>query len=115
MTYTVPSLGKSLVNEDRKVGSQSEWVAWFTQFSTPPRPVIDLLPDVTASPFTYIAKEPGNIIILGGTISSLVLLRGNAGVGLYYSLDKILPVEIKDRLSITYSVPPLVLQFWSRY
>jgi len=113
MTYTVPSLGRSLVNEDRKVGSQSEWVAWFTQFSTPPRPIINLLPDVIASPFTYIAKEPGNLITTGGTISALVLTRGTVSVNL--TGIRIIPMELKDRVSITYSVKPTAVQFWTRY
>jgi hypothetical protein len=114
MTYTVPNLGRSLVDEDRKVGSQSEWVAWFTQFSTPPKPVINLLPDVIASPFKYVAKEPGNIIIIGGGGAGVVLRRGTAAVGFNYG-QLIIPVELKDSIEIIYTTKPTTVQFWSRY
>ena len=77
------------------------WNRYLQQFTQEPPPFILLS---GASPFSYIAKEPGYLIIEAGTITALHLIRGTDNIDL--TGQKIVPVSINDSVIVTYSVLP---------
>jgi|SRR6185312_169237 len=90
----------------------SPWVEYLQQFTIAPPPIITI--KVTGSIFKYIGKEPGNLVVTDGTISQISLTRGNVTINFGAGTNKIIPVGIKDTISITYSVLP-TLQFIPSY
>jgi len=104
MTLILPNLKSALVNTKGFV--LQPWITFFQQFTQAPSQVIDL--DVNGSPFSYTAAEPGFLAITGGTISSITLTRGSTTVTVTGDL---IPVAIRDVVSITYSVLPTVQFF----
>jgi hypothetical protein len=110
MTVVNPNLNRALVDKNGLVTGQSEWVAFFSQFSTPAEVVVPVSP--TASPFPYIVKEPGSIAVHGGTITSITFNRGSVAIDV--TGQKLIPVETKDIVTIVYTVLPVV-QFVPRY
>ena len=82
------------------------WGQYLQQFTQEP-PAFSTISG--ASPYSYEAKEPGNIFIEGGTISNITLTRGRLSVDL--TGQKIIPVAIKDVVTITYSVAPTKITF----
>ena len=80
------------------------WTRYLQQFTQAPPNIMAITVDV--SPFTYTAAEPGFIIVLGGTVSAIHLVRGAIDINL--TGQKIIPVSIKDEVIITYSVLPTV-------
>jgi hypothetical protein len=108
MTIQIPNVNRELVDTDRTV--TNEWISFFTQFGNQPTGVMSLL--VGASPFIYTAKEPGNIAVSGGTVSAIKLIRG--AIIIDVTGMKLVSVETKDRVSVTYSMLPM-MQFLPRY
>jgi hypothetical protein len=80
------------------------WVQYLQQFTQLPPAIMTIV--VTASPFSYVAKEPGYAHINGGVVSSVILRRGN--VDLIFTGMKAVPVSINDIVIITYSGLPTV-------
>lgn len=80
------------------------WVQYLQQFTINPPDFIDIT--VSASPFTYTVKEPGSLFITGGTVSTITLIRGSKTLNM--TGQKIIPVGIKDRVVVTYSVLPTI-------
>lgn len=109
MTQAVPSLLSKLTNQLGLV--QKPWNSFFQQFSSPPSRIIDI--DITASPMMYAAGEPGTLVITGGTLTNVTLIRGpdSANLG---TVRQIL-LMIKDTAQITYSVAPTDIQFLPFY
>lgn len=111
MTLRVYNLVQPLV--DRITGTILQpWNSFFQQFTQAPGQ--STVVDVTASPFTYTAKEPGQLLIGDdGNINSITMTRGRVSTvtliksGLYV-------LEIGDGLTIDYVVKPTVY-FFSRY
>ena len=104
MTLILPNLKSALVNAKGFV--LQPWISFFQQFTQAPSQVIDL--NVTASPFSYTAVEPGILVLSGGTISTITLTRGNTTVTITGSF---VPLAIQDMVTITYSVLPTVQFF----
>lgn len=88
------------------------WIQYLQQFTIAPPNFISIT--VSASPFSYVAKEPGNVAITGGTISSVVLTRGANSISLGSGTNKFVPVGIFDTVTVTYSVLP-TLEFIPSY
>lgn len=80
------------------------WIQYLQQFTVAPPAGTQLT--LTASPFSYTTVEPGNLVIVGGTISSILLIRGNLSLNITGS--KIIPISVNDTVKITYSVLPAV-------
>lgn len=63
---------------------------------------------VGSSPFEYLAEEPGNIFISGGTVSGITLTRGTDTITVAPSTanPRLIPVAVADIVEVTYSVLP---------
>lgn len=109
MTLPVINQNSPLVNA--KTGTiLPPWNTFFQQFTQAPSGIMSVI--VGTSPFNYIVKEPGSININGGTVSNITLSRGNISLDMIG--DKQIIVEIKDVISVTFSVKPNIL-FIPRY
>lgn len=60
-----------------------------------------------ASPFTYSAAFDGTIVVTGGTVSALTLIRQGTSVATGLTTG-LIPLSRLDQLQITYSVAPTV-------
>ena len=98
----VPNLNQPLVLSGGFVNSP--WNQFFQQFVQAPTGIIELT--LGSSPFTYQAREPGTILITGGTVTGFDFTRGDVTLDILPSL--IMPVSIKDIVEIAYSVLPTV-------
>jgi hypothetical protein len=78
------------------------WNSFFQQFTQAPAQAIAVT--VGASPFAYTATESGSLVITGGTISAIHLIRGSDDMNVTGS--KIVPMFINDIVRVTYSVLP---------
>lgn len=83
----------------------SPWNSFFQQLVQAPPAVanVDLVSGANFTPNTN-----GTLIITGGVISNISLMRGAITIDL--TGEKIIPLSINDTVSITYSVAP-TLQF----
>lgn len=80
------------------------WNSFFQQF-VQPAPAVSVI-TLTSSPFTFTPNVNGNLIISGGVVSNISLMRGTDTIDL--TGQKIIPTAINDSVSITYSNPPSV-------
>jgi len=80
------------------------FIQYLQQFTITPPDFVDIV--VSASPFGYVAKEPGNLFITGGTVSNINLVRGAKILNV--TGVTIIPVGIKDTVVIIYSVLPTI-------
>ena len=101
----MPSGGSTIVNVDRTV--DQIWWRFFlylwqkvTQAAGPLTPLA-----MTPSPFVYTTTTPGNLLITGGTVSSVTLKRGDASVLITGGL---VPMALNDQVVVVYSVAPTV-------
>lgn len=106
MTRPVPNLLAPLVNKMGKL--IPPWNSWFQQFTQPPSAVAAVT--VGASPFSYTVNNIGQIIVSGGTVSAITLIRGSDSFILYTSTatPRAILVSIGDTVQITYSVLPTI-------
>lgn len=81
------------------------WIQYLQQFTQAPPKFVDITVDI--SPFSYTAKEPGYVVVSGGTVSAIHLLRGSDDLNL--TGQKIIPVSINDAVVTTYSVLPTII------
>lgn len=84
----------------------ASWYRWMhdTDIGTPPS--AEAVVTMTASPFVYQATKKGFLLITGGTVSGVTFTR----VGMYATghTSGFFPVEVADKITITYSVVPTV-------
>lgn len=80
------------------------WQQYLQQFTQAPPPFMQITVD--GSPFSYIAREPGYVIISGGTVSAITLTRGSTTLTFTGQLQ--VPVSINDTVTVTYSVLPTI-------
>lgn len=78
------------------------WIQYLQQFTTAPPAFMPIT--VGASPFSYTAKEPGNVYIDSST--AILLTRGIVSIDL--TGLKIVPVSINDIVTVTYSGLPVI-------
>lgn len=62
------------------------------------------VPVTGPSPLSYTANTKGNLLVIGGTISNISLIRGTDTFNL--TGQRIIPISIGDTVTITYSVAP---------
>lgn len=80
------------------------FISYLQQFTIAPPAFASVI--VGSSPFSYTAKEPGNLYISGGTVSAITLTRGNDTITLSTTRPLLIPVAIEDTVLITYTVLP---------
>ena len=108
----LPSLLAPLVDKIDRIARP--WNSYLQQFTQAP-PAINSI-TVGASPFSYVAREPGNISITGGTLinngignNGISLTRGNVIIDFGTVTNRIVPIGINDIIKINYSVLPTVM------
>lgn len=84
----------------------SAWASYLQQFTQQPPNFINIT--VGISPFSYEAAEPGNLSITGGTIINIRLTRGTVNIDYGSGTNKIIPLAIRDIVTVTYSVLPAI-------
>lgn len=67
-------------------------------------PIAPLVPD--PSPYEYTADQIGTLVVRGGTVSSIQLVRGNDVVDVTGMVG--IPLTANDSVVVTYSVVPTV-------
>jgi hypothetical protein len=82
------------------------WNSFLQQFVQAPPHVLPIT--LTGSPFSITPNGHGTLIIIGGTISDIILTRGTVDIDL--TGQTIIPIRINDMVTVTYSVEP-TLQF----
>lgn len=60
---------------------------------------------VSASPFTYSTDLSGSVVVQGGTVSAISVVRGNSTVNAGVT-SGVIPVMRGDQVTVTYSVLP---------
>ena len=90
-----------LVGDDKTV--ESIWSQFFTSLVAAAAP-IDVV-NAGASPYSYTAGFPGNLLIQGGTVSNLTLTRARVSISLS-ATSGFVPLAQGDIVDITYSVIP---------
>lgn len=106
MTLPLPNMNAPLVNKLGKI--IPPWNSWFQQFSQQAPAVANV--SVGASPFSYTAGVDGTLIISGGTVSAISLVRGITTIPLSTVRPLAVPISIGDTVIVTYTVLP-TLQF----
>ena len=86
------------------------WNSYLQQFTQAPPSFVRVT--VGASIFSYVAKEPGFIIVKGGTVSAIHLTRGLLTIDV--TGQKLIPVAVQDTITVTYSVLPTI-KFLANY
>ncbi len=84
------------------------WNGFFQQFVQAAPAVANIVP--TGSPFNFTANVKGTLIISGGTVSAISLIRGGIIIPLSTVRPLIVPISIGDTIRTTYTVTP-TLQF----
>lgn len=97
----LPNMVQPFTDAARRIAKP--WNYYLQQFTQRPPAFMNV---IGASPFSYIAKEPGYLIATGGTITALHLIRGSDDIDL--TGQKIIPVSIEDTVIFTYSVLPTI-------
>lgn len=84
------------------------WIQYLQQFTIAPPPFLAIT--VGISPFAYTAKEPGNLFISGGTVTSITLTRGTTTIIVAPNTvnPRLIPVAVEDTITITYAVVPTI-------
>jgi hypothetical protein len=107
MTQPVLNMQAALVRVANNVGYLlPPWNSFFQQL-VQPAPAVQAI-TVSASPFSYTANANGSLIISGGTISDIDLVRGLDTIPLSIVTPLIVPIRIGDTVIVTYSVLPTV-------
>ncbi len=109
MTSPVPNLQAALVAiRENKGFLIPPWNSFFQQLTQRAPKVVNV--NVTGSPFSYTANANGNLIISGGIVSAITLIRGLVSIPLSTVRPLIIPISIGDTVKITFTGTP-TLQF----
>jgi hypothetical protein len=82
------------------------WFQFFAQLIAKPQAVLTL--NLTGSPFNFTAASNGNLVVTGGTVSSIALTRARV-VSLNMGITSgSVPMSQGDSVAITYSALPSV-------
>lgn len=101
-SLAVPSSATPVI--DPKTGQMTTpWRQFFARLTQLPPPVQLQTPG--ASPWDFTASVTGNLLIVGGTVSAVVLARGRDTVSTGL-IAGFFPMSQQDVLTITYSVAP---------
>lgn len=106
---TQPVLNQNSPLVDIKTGKViPPWNSFFQQFTQKATAVQNIT--LTGSPFSYTPNNRGNVVISGGTVSAISLIRGLVVIPLSTVRPLMVYLGIGDTIQITYSVLP-TLQF----
>lgn len=95
----------SIPGNDKIERISTSWWRWFQDIDTGVPPSSEMSVTAVASPFTYLAKARGNLIVNGGTVTSIQFNRS----GTFYTIGLtagMFNLCANDQLKITYSSPP---------
>lgn len=81
------------------------WNSYLSQFTQAPAPVMAVA--VGVSPYSFLGREPGSLLISGGTVTAIHLLRGSVDLNITGTVG-LIPVQIADTIVVTYSVLPTI-------
>lgn len=98
-----PSLATPAVDERGYFTQQ--WVRFFTGLIAPPKAFTAFT--LGLSPASVMPSEAGNLLISGGTVSSVKLRRGGSMLTLP-GTSGLYPVSNGDEIIVTYTVAPTV-------
>jgi hypothetical protein len=101
----MPPATVPVVDPDTGLLSQA-WYGYFRDlgsFATPIEVVT-----VAASPFTYTAVHAGNLLIKGGIVGSIGLIRARVTIAVTGLTSGFIPISQDDRVVITYTGLPEV-------
>lgn len=101
MTLYIPNMVAALVDKAGKI--IPPWNSFFQQFANPPANIIPIL--LGASPSSYVVKQPGMVVISGGTVTGVSFTRGLITIGINAFA---FPVEIADIVTVAYSILPTI-------
>lgn len=109
----LPNVLQNFVNGGRNI--VNPWIQYLQQFTIAPPAFLDIT--LTGSPFEYVAKEPGNLFITGGTVSSITLTRGTDTITIFPNTanPRLIPVAVEDIVTITYTITPTDVKFIPSY
>lgn len=82
------------------------WNSFFQQFVQQAPAALEITLD--ASPFSITPNAQGMLSVNSGTVSSVILTRGNINITISGDARSIIPIRIGDIVTITYSVAPTV-------
>lgn len=101
-TFGLPATQQAV--DPKSGGWISFWYQWAVRISqlSAERPIASVTPG--ASPYIYTSSTIGNMLVSGGTVSSIVL--GRSGVSVTCKEDQFIPMAANDTLTVTYSVVP---------
>lgn len=106
---TQPVLNQNAPLVDLETGKViSPWNSFFQQFTQKAAAVQNIT--LTKSPFSYTPNDRGNVVISGGNVSGINLIRGNVIIPLSTVRPIMIYLGIGDTIQITYSATP-TLQF----
>lgn len=103
MKLRLPNLAAVLVDTNGRV--VSPWVQFFQGLVNPPAQVEAVT--LTGSPFDYTVAGFGTVLVSGGTVSAIALVRGGSSLSLGVT-SGLIPVGDTDVVRITYTVAPTV-------
>lgn len=106
----LPSLASKVVDTLGKL--LAPWNSYLQQFTQAPPGIMGIT--IGLSPFDYIVEEPGTIIIVGGTLTDVSLIRGSDTLAMG-NAARIIPVGIQDTVRVTYSIVPTSITFIPAY
>lgn len=103
MTQRLPSTNAKMVDPSTGL-IQSVWINFLKQFASAPPAISEIA--LTGSPFSITANNNGTMSIIGGTVSSTILTRGQTDIDV--SSSKLIPISIGDTLTVSYSTAPQI-------
>ena len=102
----VPKSNQQIVDPQTGI-IRSNWWRFFQSISTSPQPEMAVV--LGASPTTFTATSDSQVLITGGTVSSVTYTRkGTYNLGF---TSGFFPMSIGDSITITYTVAPTVVYF----
>jgi len=117
LTNPLPNINSPIARVEFNINGKSykgkafiipPWNSFFQQLVQKPSAVITQ--DLTGSPYSLTPNANGKIIITGGTISEILLIRGSVSINI--TGERIIPMRLQDTIQVTYSVAPTI-QFLS--
>jgi hypothetical protein len=106
INYTIPQRTTPLTESDGTVN-----LYWYQFFSglVPGKSTPEVSITVGSSPFSYTSSDDGFVIVTGGTVSSITILRSSSAQSVATTTGHAIPIGRGDVLAVTYSVKPTML------
>jgi hypothetical protein len=98
----LPTNDLPMVNEGGLI--TEGWWGFFSNLTSAATPIIAITPQ--PSPYTYTSIHAGFLLIRGGTVSSVGLVRRRVIISPVGPVAGFFPMSQNDQLVITYSAPP---------